>query len=229
MSPDPHKRIVMLGPPGAGKGTQAKLLSQDLGLKHIASGDLFRHHLSQATPLGLQAQEYMDRGYLVPDEITITMVLEEALGPCNNGGFIMDGFPRNLRQAENLDEALNEQDLEIDEVLLVVVPKEELVRRLTGRWLCSQCQASYHLAAAPPKVEGVCDVCEGQLYQRDDDRPEAVNTRLEVYYSQTEPLAKYYLCREKLREIKGVGSVEEVRQRLLEALRRRGLGPRHVG
>ena len=222
MSQASHKRIVMLGPPGAGKGTQAKLLTQDLGLRHIASGDMFRYHLSQGTPPGLQAKKYMDQGRLVPDEITISMVLEEALGPCNRGGFIMDGFPRNLRQAESLDEALKEQGLEIDEVLLVVVPREELVRRLTGRWLCSQCQAPYHLDAAPPNVEGVCDVCGGQLYQRDDDRLEAVNTRLEVYYSQTEPLAEYYLCREKLREVKGVGSVEEVRQRLFEALRHGG-------
>ena len=214
----------MLGPAGSGKGTQGKLLAEVQGLRHIASGDMFRRHIAERTPLGLQAKEHMTEGHLVPDEIAISMVLEEVMAPSSQQGFILDGFPRNLFQAEHSDEALKGLGLEIEVAMFLTVPKEDLFSRLTGRRVCSRCQAPpYHLITNPPRLEGVCDSCGGQLCQRDDDRPKAVDTRFKIYHSETEPLIGYYQQQGKLQKIQGVGSVEEIQQRLLKALQDKGL------
>ena len=223
MTWDKSSRIILLGPPGAGKGTQAKLLAQALGITHIASGNLFRYHLGKGTALGIKAKEYMTQGLLVPDDITITMVLEEVLSPANHLGFILDGFPRNIPQAEALISTLSQRGARINQVFLIVVPREELVQRLAGRWICHNCQTPYHEATPPLKEAGKCDRCDGQLYQREDDRPEAVNRRVEVYQSETKPLIAYYRRQDHILEVDGVGSVDDVNQRLLEALQRSGL------
>ena len=212
-------RLVLLGPPGAGKGTQAKLLAESLGVSHIASGDLFRHHQRKGTPLGLKVMEYMSQGLLVPDDITIAMILEQVLSPVGQKGYLLDGFPRNLVQAEALNEALAGRGHEIYRAILVQVPQEELVRRLSGRLVCSNCQAPYHKETAPPSAEGKCDVCGWELYQRDDDTPESVRVRVKVYHDETVPLIEYYSRIGKLVEVDGTGAVEEVGQRLLQSLR----------
>ena len=212
------RRLVVLGPPGAGKGTQANLLAGQLGISHVASGDLFRDHQRKGTPLGVKAMEYMNQGLLVPDEITIAMVLEEILTPVSQVGVLLDGFPRNLAQAKALDEALAYRGQEIDKVLQIKVSMDETLRRLEGRLVCRQCEAPYHREAAPPKVSEVCDLCGGELYQRQDDAPEAVRTRILVYRDETEPLVDHYSRAGKLVEVDGVGTVQEVGQRLLGAL-----------
>ena len=214
----PSMRLILLGPPGAGKGTQAKMLAENLGVPHIASGDLFRYHQREGTPLGLKAMEYMSQGLLVPDEITITMVLEQILPPPGQKGFLLDGFPRNQVQARALDEALAGRGQEIDRTILIKVTPEELVRRLGGRLVCQQCQAPYHRETEPPKTPGKCDLCGGELYQRQDDTPEAVRVRIRVYRDETEPLIEYYSQPGKLVEVDGVGTVEEVGQWLLRFL-----------
>ena len=214
------RRLILLGPPGAGKGTQAKMVLEGIpGAVHIASGDLFRYHRREGTPLGLKAAEYMSQGLLVPDEITITMVLERIQPPLTSQGFLLDGFPRNLLQARALDEALEARGLRIDKVIHIIVPTEELVRRLSGRLICRQCQVPYHLDNAPPKQEGTCDRCGGELYQRDDDTTEAVKVRIQVYQDETRPLVEYYRLVEKLVDVDGIGTVEEVGQRLTGALK----------
>lgn len=211
--------IVLLGPPGAGKGTQAKLLAQRMGLAYIASGDLFRQHQEKGTPLGLQAKEYMEQGDLVPDEITTAMVKEELASLGQGPGCVLDGYPRNLAQARALDQVLAEQGKTLDRVLSLTVPEEELVRRLSGRLICRRCQASYHAEFSPPKMPGRCDICGGELYQRKDDSPEVVRQRIQVYAAQTQPLIRYYGDRGKLAEVAGVGDIEEVNRHLVEALR----------
>lgn len=211
--------IVLLGPPGAGKGTQAKLLAQHMGLAYIASGDLFRQHQEKGTPLGLQAKEYMERGELVPDEITTAMVKEELASLDQGTGCLLDGYPRNLAQARALDQALAEQGKTLNRVLSLTVPKEELVRRLSGRLICRRCQAPYHAEFSPPSAPGRCDICGGELYQRKDDSPEVVRQRIRVYEAQTEPLIRYYGDKGKLAEVDGVGDMEEVNHRLVEAVR----------
>ena len=211
-------RLVLLGPPGAGKGTQAKILADYLRLYHIASGDLFRYHQKEGTPLGLKAMEYMSQGLLVPDEITTVMVLERVLGPQGHKRYLLDGFPRNLVQAQGLDEALLEQGQNVDKVVLLKVPEKELLARLSGRLVCRQCQATYHRETAPPKTPDKCDLCGGELYQREDDRVDAVMVRIQVYKEETEPLVEYYNGKEKLLGVEGVGTVAEVSQRLLGSL-----------
>ena len=213
------RRLIFLGPPGAGKGTQAKLLAEHLGISHVASGDLFRYHQRKGTPLGVKALEYMSQGLLVPDEITIAMVLEQILTPVGQIGALLDGFPRNLAQALALEEALVYRGQQIDKVLQIKVPNEEMLKRLNGRLVCRQCEAPYHREKAPPKVPDTCDRCGGELYQRQDDAPEAVSVRIKVYRDETEPLVEHYGRAEKLVEIDGVGTVEEVSQRLLDALK----------
>jgi len=210
--------IIFLGAPGAGKGTQAATVAQELGLAHIASGDLFRQALEQGTELGIQAKSYMEKGMLVPDEITIRMVLERISAPDCELGVILDGFPRNLEQAKALDEALLEQGKAIDKVIYIKVSQEELLNRLSGRWICRQCQAPYHAISSPPKVWGKCDNCGGELYQRPDDTVETVKKRLEVYFAQTAPLIDYYAKANKLLELDGEGSVNEVGKRIVNAL-----------
>jgi adenylate kinase len=210
--------IIFLGAPGAGKGTQAAAVARKLDLVHIASGDLFRQALEQGTELGIKAKSYMEKGALVPDEITIQMVLERLAAPDCESGAILDGFPRNLAQAEALDRALTEQSKAIDEVVHIKVSEEELLKRLSGRWICRRCQTVYNIIESPPKVWGKCDKCGGELYQRPDDAPQTVRKRLGVYFAETAPLIDYYARGGKLLEINGEGSIEEVARRIVAAL-----------
>ena len=210
-------RIVLLGPPGAGKGTHAAGLAAALGVERVSSGDLFREHQRQDTELGRLARSYMERGELVPDEVTVGMVLEWIDAPGRREGFVLDGFPRNVAQAEALDCALDDGD-GVDKVLYIRVGHEELMRRLTGRLLCRECQIPYHQDASPSARPGRCDVCGGELYRRDDDSPAAVGTRIRVYAEETEPLVGYYSSTGKLEDIDGEGSIETVGRALAAAV-----------
>jgi|YNPNPStandDraft_1061719.scaffolds.fasta_scaffold03098_18 adenylate kinase len=212
--------IVLLGAPGAGKGTQARLLSEALGLPHIASGDLFREHLGKQTELGLLAKGYMDRGELVPDAVTIRMVVERLAQPDCAAGAILDGFPRTVTQAEALDGALMTQGQRVGVVPYIRVGEEALVARLSGRWICRNCQATYHTLFNPPRQAGVCDACGGELYQRSDDTPETVRNRLKVYFEQTAPLIDYYRGRGVLVEVDGEQDVDAVYADLRAAVQR---------
>lgn len=211
--------IILLGAPGAGKGTQAAVLSQKLKLAHIATGDLFRQALEKGDQLGLQAKSYMEKGKLVPDEITIQMVLNRMAAPDCKAGVILDGFPRNLEQARALDTALATQKKAIDKAVYIKVSEEELLKRLSRRWICRKCQTPYHEVASPPKVKGKCDKCGGELYQRADDTVETIKKRLEVYFAQTAPLIDYYTRAGKLLEVYGEGSAEEISGRIISALK----------
>ncbi len=210
--------IIFLGAPGAGKGTQAANVAQKLNLVRIASGDLFRQALEQGTELGIKAKSYMERGVLVPNQITIQMVLERLSAPDSEAGAILDGFPRNLEQAQVLDKALAGEGKAIDKVVYIKVSEKELLKRLSGRWICRQCQTPYHVTDSPPRVWGKCDKCGGELYQRPDDTEESIRKRLEVYSAQTAPLIDYYGRVGKLVEIDGEGSVAEVGSRIVAAL-----------
>ncbi len=210
--------IILLGAPGAGKGTQAVMLAEKKKLVQVASGDLFRKALQQETELGKKARAYMEKGQLVPDEITIQMVLERLAEPDCKNGAILDGFPRNLKQAKALDKALEKKSSAIDKVIYIKVSEGELLKRLGGRWICRKCQAPYHEVDSPPKVAGKCDRCGGELYQRADDNPATVKKRLKVYFAETSPLIEYYRGSGKLLEINGEGSVSEISQRILAAL-----------
>jgi adenylate kinase len=218
MTASQPRYVILLGPPGAGKGTQADLLEEKLGLPHVASGDLFREHLKNNTELGRQARAYMERGDLVPDDVTIAMVLERLSRPDCRVGAVLDGFPRTVEQAEALDMALAADGKGVSEVIDLQVSEQVLMERLTGRWICRQCQANYHLVFNPPKTPGRCDVCEGELYQRTDDKPETVARRLQVYFEQTYPLVDYYRQRDLLLKVDGEGTVEEVHRRILGVL-----------
>ncbi len=211
--------LVLLGPPGSGKGTQAERLKEQLRLPHVASGDLFRENIGNETELGLLAKGYMDRGQLVPDDVTIAMVRERLQQPDCDDGVILDGFPRTLAQALALDKMLAGTGRALAGVLYINLPDEETVRRLSGRWICGQCQTPYHAVFSPPAEEGVCDECGGELYQRDDDRPETVRARLRVYHEQTAPLIDYYRRARLLVEVDGAGDIEAVSAALLEATR----------
>jgi adenylate kinase len=211
--------IVLLGAPGAGKGTQAAVLSQKLNLAHIASGDLFRQALEKGTELGRQAKTYMESGKLVPNEITIKMVLERITAPDCAGGIILDGFPRNVEQAKALDEALKSQKKAMDKAVYIKVSEPELLTRLTGRWICRKCQTPYHEVTSPPKIKGVCDKCKGELYQRADDNTETIKKRLEVFFAETAPLIDYYSKAGKLLEVNGEGTMEEISTRIINALK----------
>jgi adenylate kinase len=213
--------IVFLGAPGAGKGTQAVAVAQKLNLVHIASGDLFRQALEQGTELGIRAKSYMEKGVLVTDEITIQMVLERMAAPDCETGVILDGFPRNLEQAEALDKALARQSKSIDKAVYIKVFEEELLKRLSGRWICRHCQTVYNMIDSPPEVCGKCDKCGGELYQRPDDTAQTVKKRLQVYFKETVPLIDYYARRGKLLEIDGEGSVDEVTRRIVAVLHKR--------
>jgi len=210
--------IIFLGAPGAGKGTQAARLAEELGLVHIATGDLFRQALERGTELGLKAKSYMEKGTLVPNQVTISLVLERLSAGDSGRGAILDGFPRNLEQAGALDKALAQESKAIDSVIYINVSREELLRRLSGRWICRKCQTPYHITDSPPRVPGRCDKCGGELYQRPDDREESVRKRLEVYFAETAPLIDYYARRGKLLEIDGEGGVAKVAQRIKTAL-----------
>jgi adenylate kinase len=210
--------IVMLGPPGAGKGTQAALLAERLGTPHVATGDLFREALQEETELGLTAKSYMERGELVPDEVTIAMVRDRLSRPDCDEGVILDGFPRTIEQAKALEEILAGQDKTLDVALFIDAEEEELVRRLSSRWTCRNCQAVYNVISKPPVEEGKCDVCGGELYQRADDRPETVRNRIVVYWDQTSPLVEYYRDEGLLITVKSEGGIQSVQEKILEAL-----------
>jgi adenylate kinase len=213
-------RIVLVGPPGAGKGTQAALLAKTLSIPHVSTGDLFRANISQGTELGRLAKSIMDTGKLVPDEVTIAMVKDRLQHDDAENGFLLDGFPRNTAQAVALDEILGEFGIALDGVLDLEVPEDEVVRRIAGRRLCRNNSAHiFHVLYNPPEVEGVCDLCGGELYQRSDDSEETVRTRLEVYHTETEPIIEYYAKQGLVTTISALGKVDEVTERAIAALR----------
>lgn len=211
-------RLVLVGPPGAGKGTQAEFIAAHLCAPKISTGDLFRFNVGQGTALGVEAKKYMDAGQLVPDEITINMVRQRLGEPDAADGFLLDGFPRNVPQAEVLDEMLKELGVKIDVVLELVVEDDEVIRRLSGRRTCRGCGKIWHVEFDPTTVDGVCDRCDGQLFQRDDDKAETIAKRLEVYHDQTEPLVDFYSAQGKLVGIDATGPVEDVTDRAIDAL-----------
>ena len=212
--------LILLGLPGAGKGTQAGLICQETGLVHITTGELFRESIRQQTELGRKAQPFVEQGLLVPDELTVGMLLDRIARPGAAQGFALDGFPRNVDQAKALDDALAREGKAIDKTIYIKVSTEELVRRLSGRWNCRQCGAVYQEQSMPPKQQGVCDRCGGQLYQREDDRPDVVRTRLDVNLKQMEPLLEHYRRDGKLAEVDGGLEADQVKGRLLAAMGR---------
>jgi adenylate kinase len=214
-------RIVLLGGPGSGKGTQAKKLIDKIGVPQISTGDIFRAALKEGTPMGLKAKTYMDKGELVPDDVVIGVVEERLTKPDLDKGYMLDGFPRTLPQAQALDKILTKQTKSIDHAILVDVPDQELVARLSGRRTCrnSECGKMYHVMFNPPKKEGVCDGCGSELYQRDDDSEATIRERLTVYNNQTAPLIDYYENKGLLRRVKGVGPIDEIFSSIEKILR----------
>jgi adenylate kinase len=215
-------RIVLLGPPGAGKGTQAKLLQQQFQVCQISTGDILRRAVAEKTPLGVEAASYIDRGALVPDGVILNLVAERIRQNDCAPGFLLDGFPRTVAQADGLQEILDRMSEKLDGVVSLQVAAEVLLDRLSGRRSCRNCDAMYHATFSPPERDGICDRCGGPLYQRSDDNPDTVKTRLNVYADQTAPLVEYYRERGLLRQIDGVGKVEEIHNRMLQALRGEG-------
>ena len=213
-------RLVLFGPPGAGKGTQAQLLKNTLKVSHISSGDLFRHHLGQGTPLGLQVKEYMNKGELVPDDLTIDIILNKVMSVPDDEGFILDGFPRNPNQAQALESALAARSRNLDKVVHIDVSEPELLRRLGGRFVCRTCQAPKTVLEDEDIASKKCGQCSGELYQRDDDKPEAVKRRIEVYYEETLPVLGFYRERGVLVDIPGDNTVAEVNKQVIAALGR---------
>lgn len=212
-------RLILLGPPGGGKGTQAKLIEERLSIPHISTGDLLRQAVADRTELGRTAKEFMDRGELVPDELVIGMIEARVRHADCQPGFLFDGFPRNVAQAEAFGEMLERRDMSLDHVVSLDVPQHELIKRLTGRRTCRQCGDMYHVVFDPPREEGVCNRCGGELYQREDDREETIRARLDVYRNQTEPLLDYYRSQNLLREVDGVGETSDVFGRIMKHLR----------
>lgn len=213
-------RIVLVGPPGAGKGTQAQFLAKELAVPHISTGDLFRANISKGTALGREAQSYMKAGKFVPDSVTIGMAEDRLEQPDTSGGFLLDGFPRNLHQAESLDRYLAGRGIQLDAVLDLEVPEAEVVKRIAGRRICAKDSSHvFHTVYGAPKTEGVCDVCGGQLYQRDDDTEETVRKRLTDYHELTEPIIGYYGQQGLVETISALGRVPEVTARALDALK----------
>lgn len=215
------KYYILLGAPGAGKGTQAAMLVESLKIPHVASGDLFRDHLGRGTGLGLLAKKYMDEGKLVPDDVTVRMVLDRLAQPDCARGAILDGFPRTIAQAQALESALGEKGSGIKAALYIRVSAEELLKRLGGRYTCRNCQSVYHISFDPPKQAGVCDKCGGPLYQRADDTVETAKKRLDVYFQQTAALIEHYRQQGLLKEVNGEQSIEAVQDTLLRAVKGR--------
>lgn len=211
-------RTILLGPPGAGKGTQAVKIVEKYGVPHISTGDIFRENIKKGTELGKKAQEYMNKGELVPDDLVIEIATTRLLEDDCKNGFLLDGFPRTVYQAEKLDEFLAAHDAKIDKVLDIAVEKEELITRLTGRRVCKACGASYHVVNIPPKKEGVCDICGGELMQRADDTAETVANRIEVYEAQTMPLIDYYEKAGNIAHIDGATGLDNVFADIVKAL-----------
>ena len=212
--------VILLGPPGSGKGTQAQKMIERYNIPQISTGDILRGAVKERTPLGVEAQRYMDQGRLVPDEVVVGIVRDRLKAPDCTEGFILDGFPRTLPQAEALDVTLHEMKREIDHVVSIEVDKEELLKRLTGRRTCQTCGAMYHLIFDPPTRDGICDKCGGKLYQRDDDQEETIRERLQIYEEQTTPLIAYYRGKGLLRPIDGVGEIEEIFQKIVKAVKK---------
>lgn len=203
-------KIIMLGAPGAGKGTQAKMIASKYSVPHISTGDIFRANIKNGTELGMEARKFMDQGLLVPDELTVRILLDRvAQEDCKNG-YVLDGFPRTIPQAEVLDQALTKLGDRIDYAINVDVPDENIVRRMSGRRACISCGATFHIEHVPPKKEGICDTCGSELVLRDDDKPETVKNRLEVYHKQTHPLIEYYTAKGVLKTVDGTLPMEEV-------------------
>jgi len=211
--------ILFMGPPGAGKGTQAERIVEQFGIPHISTGDAFRLAMKEGTPLGLKAKEYVDQGLLVPDDVTNGIVRERLQQDDCKNGFLLDGYPRTPAQAEALDGMLKETGRRIDHVISLVVDREQLLKRLTGRRICRSCGATYHILFNPPKQEGVCSKCGGELYQRSDDTEEKVGTRLDEYLSKTEPLLRYYRDQGLLREVDGEQEIDEVTAQITSILK----------
>jgi adenylate kinase len=203
-------KIIMLGAPGAGKGTQAKRIAEQYGIPHVSTGDIFRANIKEQTPLGMEAKSYMDKGELVPDELTVKILLDRvAKDDCKNG-YVLDGYPRTIPQAEVLDKAVEEIGEKIDYAVNVDVPDENIINRMGGRRACLKCGATYHVQYMPPKTEGICDKCQSELVIRDDDKPETVKNRLSVYHEQTAPLIDYYSNKGILKTVDGTKDVDEV-------------------
>ena len=203
-------KIIMLGAPGAGKGTQAKMIAAKYGIPHISTGDIFRANIKNGTELGAKAKEYMDKGLLVPDELVVDLVIDRFKEPDCANGYVLDGFPRTIPQAEALDKALTAIGESVDYAINVEVPDENIVRRMGGRRACVGCGATYHIVYSPTKVEGKCDTCGGDLIIRDDDKPETVQNRLAVYHEQTQPLIDYYKKANILKSVDGTQPMEKV-------------------
>ncbi len=214
------KYILLLGAPGAGKGTQAEILRERLGLAHVASGDLFRENVSKGTPLGVLAKSYMDKGELVPDDVTVQMVMDRISRPDCARGVVFDGFPRTVAQAEALDAALATQGKRIAAVLYINIGDEQVVKRLSSRWICPNDGTVYNTLTNPPRVPGRCDKDDAALIQREDEKPETVRRRLQVYHTQTEPLIDYYRAKGLLQEIDGERNIEKVQADLVKAVER---------
>lgn len=211
-------KIVMLGAPGAGKGTQAKQIAKKFDIPHISTGDIFRANIKNNTELGKKAKEFMDQGMLVPDSLTLELIMDRFAQPDCQNGYVLDGFPRTIPQAEALTKALAEKSENIDFAINVEVPDESIVRRMSGRRACLSCGATYHIKYNPPKKEGICDTCNSELVLRDDDKPETVLKRLSVYHDQTQPLIDYYNREGVLREVDGTKDMNDVFQDILAIL-----------
>ncbi len=211
-------RLILLGPPGAGKGTQAKLLADKLGIPQVSTGDMLRAAVKAGTPLGREAKQYMDRGALVPDGVIIGLVRERLQHQDCARGYILDGFPRTVAQAEALGKTLTELKASLDHVVSLEVPTEDLVLRIAGRRTCRNCGAMYHVRFSPSKTDGRCDACGGETYQREDDREETVRRRLQVYIDQTAPLIHFYSARGLLRQVAGTGEIADIFQRIMRTL-----------
>ncbi len=203
-------KIIMLGAPGAGKGTQAKMIADKYSIPHISTGDIFRANIKNGTDLGKKAKEYMDKGQLVPDELTVEILLDRVANEDCKNGYVLDGFPRTIPQADVLDKELTKLGDKVDFAINVDVPDENIVRRMSGRRACLKCGATYHIEHIPPKQEGICDACGSELVQRDDDKPETVQNRLTVYHEQTQPLIEYYQNKNILKTVDGTRDMQEV-------------------
>ena len=203
-------KIIMLGAPGAGKGTQAKMIADKYGVPHVSTGDIFRANIKNGTELGMEAKKYMDQGLLVPDELTVKILLDRVSQPDCKNGYLLDGFPRTIPQAEVLDKALAELGESIDYAIDVDVPDENIVKRMSGRRACVSCGATYHVVHVPPKKEGICDRCGSELILRDDDKPETVTNRPDVYHNQTQPLIDFYTKKGVLKTVDGTVDMQDV-------------------
>lgn len=211
-------RLVLLGPPGAGKGTQASAIVKKYNIPHISTGDIFRANIKAGTELGKKAKEYMDKGLLVPDDLVVSIVKDRLSEEDCKDGFLLDGFPRTVNQGEALDRELNQMSLKLDKVINIDVEKEVLIERAIGRRICKNCGATYHIKFNPSKKEGICDICENQLFQRDDDKKETVEKRIEVYLKQTRPLIDYYTEKGLILNVDGNKSIDVIFNEIVKAL-----------